>query len=85
VSPRVSGWGWYWLAWFILGFGGPEAYWLAVNARNTLSDQFWGIEKISLANPFDFADWTWLHYTLASIFAAGLTWLFFHLIFGMWR
>jgi hypothetical protein len=85
MKYHVTPWGMYWLTWFVLGFGGPEAYWLAVNTRNTLSGNFWGWEDLNLASPFDFSDWTWLHYTLGAIFAAGLTWLFFHLIFGLLR
>jgi hypothetical protein len=81
----ITRWGWYWLLWFVLGFGIPEFWWLAVNARNTLSDNFWGAEDLNFAHPFDFADWTWLHFTLGGVFAIGLAWLFFHLIFGMFR
>jgi hypothetical protein len=82
---HVTPWGIYWLAWFFLGFLAPELYWVFVNARNTLSEDFWGWEDLNQAHPFDFADWTWLHYAFGIIFAIGLFWLFFHLIFGLWH
>jgi hypothetical protein len=80
----MTAWGWYWLAWLFAGFGIPELYWIFVRARNTLSDTFWGWEHLDRAHPFDFAEWTPLHYTLGIIFAIGLFWLFWHLIFGLW-
>lgn len=82
---HVTPWGWYWLSWFFVGFLAPELYWLQANFRNTLSEDFWGWESMDKAHPFDFAEWTWLHYSLGVIFAAGLFWLFWHLIFGIWH
>jgi hypothetical protein len=82
---HISGWGWYWLIWFVGGFGIAEAFGLLFNARDTLSWQFWGLERINFGHPFDFADWTWLHYLLASILLVGLVWLGGHIILGIWR
>ncbi len=82
---HVTGWGWYWLIWFFAGFGVPEAYGLLRNTQDTLSWQFWGIEHIDFAHPFDFAEWTWEHYLIGVVLLIGMTWLFWHLVVGIWR
>lgn len=41
----MNGWSWYWVAWIVLGFGIPEGYALATNAKNTLSWQVWDAES----------------------------------------
>lgn len=85
VPAHLTFWGWYWLTWFGVAFLVPELYWVFVSARNTLSDNFWGWEDLNAAHPFDFADWTWLHYAFGVTLLIGLFWLFWHLIFGLWH
>lgn len=81
---RVTAWGWYWLA--ILGLIlGPELYWIAVNARNTISDQIWSLEQLTPAHPLDFATWTPLHWAIAAIVWGLFAWLSVHLPFGWLR
>lgn len=80
MKPTVFGW--YWLAWFI-AFLIPEIYWIFVNAKNTLSDNFWAIEHMDKHHPFNFAEWTPLHWTFGIILLVFTIWLFWHLIFGM--
>jgi hypothetical protein len=82
---HITGFGWYWLAWFFLGFGIPEAYGLIRNAADTLSEQFWHLERANLAHPFDFSDWTWLHYLIGVMLLVGFGWLLGHLVLGIWR
>lgn len=82
---RITGFGWYWIAWFFLGFGGPEAYGLIYNVQDTLSWQFWGLEHIDFQHPFDFAEWTWVHFLIGGMLVAGLLWLLGHLVLGIWH
>lgn len=81
----ITGWGWYWLFWSFIGFGVPEGYALATNTLNTLSWQIWGIEHENFAHPFDFADWTPIHWGLSIFFLLGFLWLFLHMTFGLLR
>jgi hypothetical protein len=82
---HITGWGWYWLTWMFVGFLAPELYAVFTNSYNTLSWQFWGLEKINFAHPFDFADWNWLHYTMGSLVLIFVVWLGGHIIFGIWH
>ena len=82
---RVTFFGWYWLAWGLLGFLVPELYWLWANPRNTLSDEWWAATREHLGHPLDFAAWTPLHYFLGAILLAFCIWLFLHLTFGIIR
>jgi hypothetical protein len=83
---HITGWGYYWLFWAFLGFGLPEAYGLVFNTKDTLSWQFWGaLEHLNFGHPYDFSDWTWLHYLLGICLLIGMVWLFGHLVFGIWR
>jgi hypothetical protein len=82
---HITPFGWYWLIWGFLGFGLPEAYGLIYNVKDTLSDQVWGLEHINFGHPFDFADWTWLHYLIGCMLLIGFTWLLGHLVWGIWR
>jgi hypothetical protein len=84
VFTRVTAWGWFWLAWALCALG-TEAYWLAVNAANTLSEQIWGAERLDLAHPLDFAAWTPLHYVIAISLWLFFGWLSVHLAFGWAR
>lgn len=86
MKPQLTPWGYYWVfVWFIGGFGIPEAYGLLFNAKDTLSDNWWAFESVDVHHPFDFAEWTPLHYLLGVMMAVGLVWLMGHLIFGIWR
>lgn len=82
---HVTGWGWYWIAWAVLGFGIPETYGLLRNAQDTLSWQWWGIERIDFGHPFDFAGWTPAHWAIAVVFFAFVVWLAGHIVLGIWR
>lgn len=84
MTSHVTPWGWFWLTWTLAGVG-VELYWLAVNTANTLSRQIWGIEKLQFAHPLEFADWTWLHWTLALSMWAFFGWLSVHFPFGWLR
>jgi hypothetical protein len=84
MTSHVTGWGWFWAAWLLTAFG-VELYWLAVNAANTLSRQIWGVERLDLAHPLDFAQWTPLHWIIAITLWGGFAWLSVHLTFGWIR
>lgn len=82
--PHPTAWGWFWLGWALTALG-VEAYWLAANAVNTLSEEVWGVEGIDLAHPLNFAEWTPLHWTLALSLWLFFGWLSVHLAFGWLR
>jgi hypothetical protein len=85
--PRTYGLNWislYWLAWILL-FLGPELYWLAVNAKYTLSETVWSIEGLNKSQPFDFAMWTSTHWVIAVTVWLLFLWLSLHLPFGLLR
>lgn len=82
---HITPFGWYWLVWGFLGFGLPEAYGIAYNAKDTLSWQVWGLEHVNLGHPFDFADWTPLHYLLGVMLLVFVIWLGGHMILGIWH
>jgi hypothetical protein len=79
---RITPWGWYWLA-CLVAIVVPEIYWAIVNGRNTISSTIWDIEKLNLSNPFDFAIWTPLHWTIAITLWLLFGWLSVHLAFGL--
>lgn len=79
---RPTLFGLYWLGWFA-AFLIPEIYWIIVNARNTLSDNWWAVEGIDTHHPFDFATWTPAHYVIGVVLLVFVVWLFLHLIFGL--
>jgi hypothetical protein len=81
---HVTAWGWVWLAWVLFGVG-VEAYWLAVNAANTLSRQIWGVEHLDFAHPLYFAEWSPLHWGLAISLWLFFGWLSVHFPFGYLR
>lgn len=84
---HITGWGWYWIVWIFAGFLVPELYAVFTNIKNTLSWQVWGIENFNpnLGHPFDFADWTWTHWTIGSMVLVFCVWLFIHMAFGLVR
>lgn len=74
-------WSVYWLAWFGVGFLGPEIWALVTNPANTLSYQVWHVEGINLAHPYDLSQWTFAHYLVFAL----MIWLCFHFVDGMFR
>lgn len=84
MNPHVTVAGWIWLAWAMFGTA-FELYWVFVNTANTLSYQIWGIEKIDLAHPLDFAEWTPLHWTIGVCLMLFFGWLLVHFPFGWLR
>lgn len=82
--PRPTAWGWFWLAWALAGLA-VELYWLAANSANTLSRQVWGLEGADLAHPFDFSEWTPLHWIIGISLLIAFLWLGLHLAFGVLR
>lgn len=70
-------WSFYWLViWFGLGFGIPETYALATHhPEHTLSDQVWRMEAMS----------GWAGLVLHIVLAIGFGWLFFHMVFRLFR
>lgn len=82
---HITGFGWYWLVWMVLGFGVPEAYGLLRNTQDTLSWQFWGIEDIDFKDPLNFAEWTPVHWGMALVLLAFVIWLGGHIILGIWK
>lgn len=81
----LSDWGAYWIAWVVGGFLVPELYGLLVNPLGTLSENVWGFEHVDHGHPFDFAEWTWVHWSVAIIVWGLAVWLSGHLPFRIWR
>ena len=84
MSPHITSWGWFWLAWIFTG-AAVELYWVIVNAANTLSDQIWGVERIDLAHPLNFSEWTPLHVVISVALWLFFAWLSVHFPFGWMR
>lgn len=76
---HMTGWGWYWLIWIVLGFGVPETIALFRNRDNTLSDTVW--QWFGVTDGVPFWHWTFLHFVLLLF----MVWLFGHFVFGLWR
>lgn len=83
-TPHLTPFAWYWLAW-LLAFIIPELYMVFTNAPNTLSDEVWSIEGLNLAQPFDIAMWSSVHWIVAGIVWGLFLWLSLHLPFGLLR
>lgn len=65
----------YWLGWFMIGFGVPEA-WALVTGRATLTDTWVWVQQSSP---------TWLAVALSAALAAALAWLLsVHWILNAW-
>lgn len=70
---NYNGWSIYWLAWLVIGFGGPEFWALGSgHQQNTLSYQVWHVEGQGD---------TFARYFMA----AFLLWLFLHMVFEWFR
>lgn len=62
-----TGWFWYWIGWFAVGFGVPEAYAIWHKRTNeTLSGQVWYLERRYR--------WAWI------VVALGMAWLTAHFL-----
>lgn len=80
---RTTWWTAYYGAW-ILAFLIPELYWLFTNPVNTLSEQWWSLEHLNLADPW-FTQWTPVHWIMFVLVLVLWTWLLIHLPFGLAR
>lgn len=75
-----SNWGeWYWLVWLGIGFLIPEIFALFTNPANTLSETTW--RWFGVIKNQSITAWGIQHYVLL----AFMIWLFFHLVFRMFR
>lgn len=75
---------WYWALW-ILAFLVPELWWVLRNSQGTLSWSVWDLERLNLAQPFDFPMWTAVHWSVAVLVWGLFAWLSIHLPFGLLR
>lgn len=75
----MSFWRWYWLAWLLVGFAGPETYGLLRNPKATLSETVW--DWFGVMRGQSVSQWSVQHYVLLVF----LFWLLFHLAFRIWR
>lgn len=71
-------WRIYWALWIVIGFMVPETIAL-VRGKGTLSDTVWHWFGVKTGVPI--THWTVLHFALL----AFMFWLFFHMVFRMWR
>ena len=78
-------WAYYWFTWFFGFYLVPELYWVFNGSQNTLSDNTWRFENLDFAHPFDFAEWTLVHWAFAIVFVLLISWLCLHLLFGLLR
>ena len=81
----LSDWGAYWLAWIFAGFLIPELYGLITNTADTLSRNTWAAEHLDFGHPFDFAEWSPLHWAVAIVVWGLAIWLSGHLPFAVWK
>jgi hypothetical protein len=84
VTPGLSWFSWYWLAW-LAAFLTPELYWVFTNPARTLSDTVWNIEGLNERQPFDFPMWTATHWSVAITVWLLFAWLSVHIPFGLFR
>lgn len=85
VWHSLTFWAVYWLIWFFGLFLVPELYWVFRGSANTVSDNTWRFESLDRSHPFNFSEWTPVHWAFAVVFVLFMTWLFFHLVFGQFR
>lgn len=86
LSAFVTGeayWAAYWLYWFFGVFLVPELTWVFVNSNYTVSDETWRFESLNMANPYDFSQWTAIHWTFAVVYFVFMFLLGLHLIAGL--
>jgi uncharacterized membrane protein YhaH (DUF805 family) len=71
---------WYWAAFLLLGFLVPETIALIRRRpQDTLSDTVWRWCEVTPGSTM--AHWTALHVFVALF----MGWLWFHIVFGIWR
>lgn len=75
----------YWGSWIFLFFLVPELYFVFTNPAGTLSEVTWSIEGLDKAQPFDFAMWTNVHWSIAILVWLLFLWLSLHIPFGLLR
>ena len=83
-TPKLTPVAWFWLFW-IMQFLGVEFYFLFVNPNGTLSGTVWSLEELNERQPFDFAMWTSVHWSIALTVWLLFGWLSLHLPFGLLR
>ncbi len=84
-NSGLTFWAYYWFTWFFGLFLVPELYWVFNGSQNTLSDNTWRFESLDFKHPFDFAEWTPVHWVFGAVFLLLMLRLFFHLVFGQLR
>jgi len=86
-NGALTFWAGYWLFWFFGVFLIPEVFWAFADPANTVSDNTWRFESLNKAHPFDFSQWTPIHWIFGVVYVVFLVRLGFHLIFGLplWR
>ena len=72
----------YWIFW-LAAFIVPELWAVFAYKPDTLSDEVWGIEQLSLSHPYVFSQWTPAHWIAAIIVWGLFGWLSVHLPFGL--
>lgn len=78
LQPFAIYWG-VWITMFLI----PEIAAIFINPADTLSDNWWAIEKLSVSHPY--SGWTWQHWAMAGVVWVLFVWLSGHLPFGWWR
>lgn len=82
----THGWHVYWLVWFLVWFTAfiiPEIYALIVNAKWTLSETVWWLEKEHPGEAIH--AFSAFHILFGGMLAVVLIWLVGHFIFEIWR
>ena len=69
----------YWLLWIGVGFLAPETYALFTDSKNTLSETVW--DWFGVMKQQSISQWSVEHYVLLAFMA----WLFFHMVFRIFR
>jgi hypothetical protein len=83
MSFRLQPFAIYWGVWITM-FLVPEIVAVFRNPADTLSDNWWALEHLSVTRPY-FTDWTWQHWAMASVVWGLFAWLSVHLPFGLLR
>jgi len=75
-------WACYWLFWFFGVFLIPELYWVFTNASFTVTEETWHFEDLNRSHPYDFSQWTAIHWVFAVFYFIFMFMLGLHLVFG---
>ena len=81
---HLSLWSWYWAGW-LAAFLIPELWFVFTYPQGTLSDNVWALEDANLRHPFDFGNWTPVHWIVFLVVVGLFGWLAVHLPFGLAR